>query len=501
MDKGLIWMLVVSGMALILLTYSRISKLKNRIQELEDAFGKIDNIQEKERLRIEERLSNTKDLNIGIVRSELDDILFISDTEIRRMIASTLSSHSDYHRKSSDIIKLRFQQAINNQYMYQYISYLFPEFSVSELTDDMFRLNEDLNAESANMEQRMKAIIDVVNKLNSIKSGKEMVRLQQRIAFLESLHSYDKSSTYISRLMADYETYEIEVLAKELDWGYSQERRNKVASIREIKAKAREAIEKSKHSEYALIYLISLFPDLENFLEPDDDANLLDTSDMQIKQENIDESIDEVSVYLSKDEYKTMSETERNQLALDRYTKRPRTKWQIGRDYELYISYKYRQQGFTVDEFGSYMRLGDLGRDLIAHKDATTLIIQCKYWSKKKQIHEKHVFQLFGTVSMYCIDNPMIAHGTKGVIITNTELSPAAQKMAAHLGIMYRENTPVGEYPSIKCNIRNGVRIYHLPFDQKYDDTIIKNKGEFYALTVQEAEDAGFRRARRWYGA
>ena len=101
---------------------------------------------------------------------------------------------------------------------------------------------------------------------------------------------------------------------------------------------------------------------------------------------------------------------------------------------------------------------------------------------------------------MYCNDNPMIAQGAKGVIITNTELSPVAKKMATRLGIMYKENTPAGEYPAIKCNIRNGDRIYHLPFDQKYDDTIIKNKGEFYALTVQEAEDAGFRRARRWDG-
>lgn len=32
--------------------------------------------------------------------------------------------------------------------------------------------------------------------------------------------------------------------------------------------------------------------------------------------------------------------------------------------------------------------------------------------------------------------------------------------------------------------------------DQQYDRTIItKSKGEFYAFTVKEAEDAGFRRA------
>jgi hypothetical protein len=41
----------------------------------------------------------------------------------------------------------------------------------------------------------------------------------------------------------------------------------------------------------------------------------------------------------------------------------------------------------------------------------------------------------------------------------------------------------------------------HLPFDQQYDSTKIKNKGEFYAVTVAEAEAAGFRRAFKWFGS
>ena len=44
-------------------------------------------------------------------------------------------------------------------------------------------------------------------------------------------------------------------------------------------------------------------------------------------------------------------------------------------------------------------------------------------------------------------------------------------------------------------------KIYHLPFDQKYDVTKIDKKGEFYAMTVREAEEAGFRRSFRWYGS
>ena len=43
---------------------------------------------------------------------------------------------------------------------------------------------------------------------------------------------------------------------------------------------------------------------------------------------------------------------------------------------------------------------------------------------------------------------------------------------------------------------KDGEKIYHLPFDQQYDRTIIGDcAGEFHAFTVKEAEDAGFRRA------
>lgn len=73
--------------------------------------------------------------------------------------------------------------------------------------------------------------------------------------------------------------------------------------------------------------------------------------------------------YLSKEEYNSLSTVERNQLALDRYkASHKKSKWQIGRDYELYIGYRYSQSGYSVDYFGSYMGLEDLGRDLICKK-------------------------------------------------------------------------------------------------------------------------------------
>ena len=62
---------------------------------------------------------------------------------------------------------------------------------------------------------------------------------------------------------------------------------------------------------------------------------------------------------------------------------------------------------------------------------------------------------------------------------------------------IFKFNMP---YPQIKCNVsKDGERIYHLPFDQQYDATVIeKDKGECYVSTVQEAEKLGFRHAMRY---
>jgi hypothetical protein len=60
----------------------------------------------------------------------------------------------------------------------------------------------------------------------------------------------------------------------------------------------------------------------------------------------------------------------------------------------------------------------------------------------------------------------------------------------------------MGDFPRIKCNINRttGEQIYHLPFDQQYDAAVVDcAKGECYAFTVKEAEEKGFRRAKRHY--
>ena len=162
----------------------------------------------------------------------------------------------------------------------------------------------------------------------------------------------------------------------------------------------------------------------------------------------------------------------------------------------MYIGYILEQQGCTVQYTGILENLEDMGRDLIVRNGDTVQIIQCKNWSQEKTIHEKHIFQLYGSVILYRIEHPELC--VEGVFLTTTTVSDKAKTIALHLGIVVEEEVPFGDFPRIKCNInrQTGEKIYHLPFDQQYDKTVIeKEHGEFMAFTVKEAEQAGFRRA------
>ncbi len=295
-----------------------------------------------------------------------------------------------------------------------------------------------------------------------------------------------KSLPYMASIIADYETRGLEILAKSLSWGNSVERAKKVASIRELRTKTKELVQQNMYAKYQLEYLIQLYPNL---------TEILDTEYEELPKIDFNEisDYDRTKDWLSKEEYRNLSTIERNQLALDRYRASHRkTKWQIGRDYETYVGYLFESNGYDVDYFGSYMNLEDLGRDIIAKKSGKTTIIQCKYWSQKKLIHEKHIMQLYGSIISYCIENNLPFDSVKGALVTNITLSETAKTVAKYLGISYRENIEMGEYPCIKCNIGHNAegktKIYHLPFDQQYDATKINGPDEFFAMTVKEAE-------------
>ncbi len=502
------WLYIIAGiglLAIFLVIKSFVwDKPHDLILSLKSDIEKLQSIHQQELISITEKLrSNT--YSSGQTSEIVDIILTTAWRELSELCNKQFSFlgipkqyDTSVWEKNSVIepMKRRFIEAIEEQYKYRYLIFLFPELAKLFNGREIVRVPSE---HPTTIDVRTENLFDVVNLLQrTSKASAELIYLKNRIAFLKASNSNLKAIPYMAGIMADYETYGLERLAKELDWGYEIKRMGKVKSIREIRKDAQAMVERNKESQYQLAYLLNLFPNLEDVVDTDYfHLPLIEVSELS--------EYDFARDYLSKEEYETLSITERNQRALDYYkNSKKKTKWQIGRDYELYVGYRYSQDGYDVDYFGSYMGLEDLGRDLIVKKDGTTSIIQCKYWSSTKQIHEKHVNQLFGTKVCFCIEHSIEPDKVKGVLVTNIQLSETAKKMASYLGIEYTENFEAGDYPCIKCNIGKDelgvVKIYHLPFDQQYDSAKIKNEGEFFAMTVAEAEAAGFRRAFRWFG-
>jgi len=273
-------------------------------------------------------------------------------------------------------------------------------------------------------------------------------------------------------------------------------------ALKEIAFEKKAAIRENKITRYLLEYYENLFPWLIDFRGEDLDdlvRQILDKKDRMDQYD--DERDDSAKQWLTESEYNNLSAPEKYQLALDRYWRKKKTRWEIGRDYERYVGYQYESKGYNVYYQGIIKGLDDLGRDLIVTKDDTVIVIQCKNWSKEKQIHEKHIFQLFGTAIAYRLDHPKVK--VLSLFTTSTTLTDRAKQYADMLGIKIQEDYPLDKYPCIKCNVsgKSNEKIYHLPFDQQYDKTLVEEeKNECYVWSVKEAEKLGFRRAFKWRG-
>lgn len=382
--------------------------------------------------------------------------------------------------------------------IYVFISKIAEIKNISKRLDDEQKNNSVLKKQIQQLKQKNNSLSNNLDKANAKLQNKQndldewlALEIKRKASLEKFLNENIKFYPFLAGAVADYITYDIEILAQKLDWGNSIERAKKVQSIREIRQDAKERIAAANVAIYQLEYLKALYPALEDVL----DTNY---NDLNFKN-GIPES-DPIRTYLTKEEWESLSDSEKNQRALDNYINSHRkSNWQIGRDYELYVGYKYSQMGYIVDYYGSYNGLDDLGRDIIARKTNKILIIQCKYWSKEKTIHEKHINQLYGTTVSYSIETNIPQQYISGVFVTSTILSDRAKLFAKRLGIKVKENFAFQEFPRIKCNIKNGNKIYHLPMDQQYDKVKIDHEGEFYAFTVEEAEKAGFRRAYKWH--
>lgn len=368
------------------------------------------------------------------------------------------------------------------------------------------KLKTEIEIKEQKLKEKENATINIFNARES--------QLQNQEEALKKIYSEKaKGFPWLAETIAEYYKF-IEFEVADYLENKSHPAFKKAEEVREVALNNRILRKQLKIAENFVHYYESLFPWITDYVGDDLD-DLLE----YVVEEKVNGGFDETEPalqFIPHAEFESLPEEVRYQKALDRYLASRKKPWQIGRDYERYIGYLYERSGFKVEYMGIEKGLEDLGRDLICTRGNKVEIVQCKYWANYKTIHEKHINQLYGTAVQYYIEHksiidkqrnlvlfPELIHSgeIRATFITSTKLSETAKEFAEALGIQVIQEKPLNRYPMIKCNIAsNGEKIFHLPFDQQYDRTLIINKGEFYAMTVKEAMDRGFRRAFRWRG-
>ena len=448
---------------IVFLTY-RIYKQK---KEIEKQSSKIKYLQESNKGSTESYEAKVKQLNEDSAKLKSDNALLEEKLEQAR---------SFYIAQRNEISSLRNAYLQLTQINNEYEKTLG---EIEQLKIKSQKLNEQLNIQ--HQEQ--------IDQFDIMQKNLEEVLYEY---ITELVTKKCAGYKHLAGVMADLQT----VLYDQCS-AYLKSKKNpalvEAKRIDELKKTTKDIIEEKEFLKYKLEYIRAMYPNIDDIF---DDA-FESPSEFELETE---ETTDRVRLYIEPEEYNKLSITERNQLALDKYIQGNKTDWQIGRDYELYIGQLCEKLNYKVEYTGIAQRLEDMGRDLIVidQSSTDTYIIQCKNWSQRSEIHEKHIFQLYGSTVLYRIDHPYF--NVKAVFVTTTNLSPKAQEFADVLDIEVI-HAKMNEFSRIKCNInKDGEYIYHLPFDQQYDKVQIVNEGERYATTVAEAEAAGFRRAYRWNG-
>ena len=352
---------------------------------------------------------------------------------------------------------------------------------------ELLNLLADFRNASTTFDESFKRLEEEEERLEEQKQSINQITKERQIGFPWLAKAYEEFFKLQDRSIIDFLQYKKHSAV------------SAAAIVKEQSRLRREAEKEKRVAQYLVEYYENIAPFLLDFKE-EVDVDPTPQERELLEEYSEEEKQDTTTQFLSKEEYRQLPSVQRNQMALDRFWKRPKSKWLIGRIYERYIGYLYEKEGYDVDYVGIFRGYEDLGRDLICRKAKDVVVIQCKNWSQFRTIYENHIFQFFGTVFQFKDENP--DKKVQAVFYTSTQLSDLARRFSQELSIDLKENFKMNkEYPSIKCNVSraDGSKIYHLPFDQQYDKTKIETScGEFYCASVKEAEGAGFRRAFRY---
>ena len=302
---------------------------------------------------------------------------------------------------------------------------------------------------------------------------------------------YEASEAEVEGLIRKIDSFDSIIEAKNPFDYVAHLRVHALEHINEYVGKSVDELAELFKYQYKFEYLLSIYPELRKF--KDDDA--------YIKYKEEEEKRCNIKNWLPEEKYSRLSETEREQLAVDRYIEQEGyqwSDWEKGRNYEIYCAYILYNEGYDIAQEGLNKKLEDKGRDIIAihRKSGEVLIVQCKNW--KGEVRENVVFQLFGSYAQWLAENGRRL-GDDAVmpwLYVTGAVSEEAKRCAEILKVQIRI-LPMGKFPAIKCNVNHntGQKIYHLPFDRHYDLVKINVKGKGYKFKIAEAITEGFRRA------
>lgn len=482
-----------------IITKNRIEDKKNdEIQKLRKEKEELNNTVTKNNQLIDILHSRTPFSTVAKMYADAHAAIF--DEDIRLMI-----------RRNNSYNTIQLNKKRKEEYIELAQKYQTLEWRYSALINQYFKeVKSQLNTEELFLNflrtTSTKQYIELINekiKQYNIEKNDAVNRYKHQRNLLFSQSPFKDSAELIAKLdgldydaaayFLRYKSPPAPVSADRIEREYKQEYLKWRALYEELYAK--------------YLFLCTTFPDLKLYI--DDEKSLLKLADLKSFDDFQDET-DRVANYLSQEEWQKLTPIQRNQLALDRYALRDKDNLTIGLEYEMYAEHVLQSKGFKTIPHGIINGVNDLGRDIIAWKEdmceplfSDTLdifsntcvyIIQCKLRSQETVIHENVICQVYGSAIEYELEHP--EKQAIPTICTNVPLSETAQKFAERLKV-FVITMQMGEFPRIKCNINNGEKIYHLPFDQQYWRTQINKTGECYAWTVQEAEDKGFRRAMR----
>ena len=278
---------------------------------------------------------------------------------------------TDKNKHASKTIKI-------SEYDYKKLTKEYEEKN-NNLKQNVELIQNDFAKKEADLEQKRLKLEEDRKKLEQREQNYEQQLLEKVKSYEKQLFQEKaKSQKWLAAMIADIEVLPINENIEYLFNSYSYTKHDKAIRIEGLKKQIQLLTERNKMLEYELKYIYQLFPKLE---------------DVEIELEDSNKHIDplEETDWLTKEEWENLSSIEKNTLALERYKNRHKTKWQIGRDFEMFIGYQFEQQGFKVEYHGIEKGLEDLGIDLIAKKGNETRLVQCKYWSTQKTIHENHI--------------------------------------------------------------------------------------------------------------